>query len=81
MEPPPDGVESGSGAGPSLGAITNDEHIISEQGSAQRVGSNLSTHNTRAESRQVEWRLPPGLALAPKRSCTLAASKIDLMGP
>ena len=48
MEPPPLSDGDGSVAGPSLVQITNDEHIAVEQGSAQRVGSNLSPYNTPA---------------------------------
>ena len=32
--------------GPGPGAIANQEHIRVEPGSAERVGLNLSTHNT-----------------------------------
>ena len=43
MEPPSDSVVSGSGAGPSLGTIANDEHIVGEPGRWQRGARRLKS--------------------------------------
>lgn len=76
MEPPSDSVVTGSGAGPGLGAITNDEHKPVEQGSAERVGSNLSTHNTTLAGQSVQQ--PTGQdarSVATASQCTSLSSR------
>ena len=55
MEPAPGSAAAASVAGQRLGELDDAEHVFGEQGSAQRVGSKLSSDNTFASSTDF-WR-------------------------
>ena len=80
MEPPSDSVAAGSVAGPGLGAISNDEHILVEQGSAERVGSNLSTHNTTLAGQFVQQPTGQSARAAAAASHGTSSSSPPLLG-